>query len=555
MSEPTAGEIAFACMREFVDELARCGVDSVCISPGSRSTPLVLAFARHGGFRVFTHLDERASAFFALGRAKVLRAPVALVCTSGTAATNFFPAVVEASMSHVPLIVLTADRPPRLRGRGANQTIDQVELYGKYPRLFVEAPVPRAHPAAASEWRALARSAFAMAQQSTEPGPVHLNLPFDEPLIPTDAAVDLGASAPEPLEEIKTALPDLDEIASACDTERGLVVAGQLDHDASAILDLAERLSWPVVAEPTSGLRVPERALAAGQALLTHQDFSRAHQPDVVLQFGATPTSRPTQRLVATAGRLIVLGQRPADPDAKAWRTVVGPEAEIARALHEAANQNSQSTWTKEWLEADRSARASLDTFLDQVDEPFEPKIARNMTAALPNGSMLVVASSTPVRDLDFAMAPRDGLQVLANRGASGIDGFASKCLGVASTGTPTFALAGDLSMLHDTSGLIWAARERPGVTFVVLNNQGGGIFDLLPSAALPENEALFVTPHNVDLKALADAAGVAYARAEMIGDQVAVAPEWTTLIDVHIDRARAVQLRGELRATIERAL
>jgi len=233
---------------------------------------------------------------------------------------------------------------------------------------------------------------------------------------------------------------------------------------------------------------------------------------------------------------------------------VVGPEAQIAEMLTAESNHLSQSTWTKEWLETDRSARAALDRFLDQVEEPFEPKIARDMAAALPDGSTLVVSSSTPVRDLDFAMAPRDGLRVIGNRGASGIDGFASTCLGVASAGAPTFALTGDLSMLHDTSGLIWAARQKPGVTFVVLNNHGGGIFDLLPSAALPESESLFVAPHSVDLDALAQAAGVSYSRTDVIGDQVARPPEWTTLVDVHIDRARAVQLRADLKRVIDSA-
>jgi 2-succinyl-5-enolpyruvyl-6-hydroxy-3-cyclohexene-1-carboxylate synthase len=554
MSEPTLGDVAFACMAELVDELARGGVDAVCVSPGSRSTPLVLAFARHGGFDVRVILDERSAAFCALGRARATSKPVALVCTSGTATANYLPAIVEASQSGLPLIALTSDRPPSLRGTGANQTIDQRQLYGAYARLFVDAGVPRAHTHATEQWRALARQIL----RASSTGPVHLNLAFDEPLIPTGAEVDLGRRDLRPAQRSQTPVLNVGAVADALKSERGVVIAGQIANDAESVAELAERLGWPFIAEPLSGLRLPGRALAAGQALLADDRFAEAHTPEVVLQFGGTPTTRATQRLVDAAERLVVVGERAADPSRKATKTVAEPEGAVARALAGVVSQSGEG-WLDEWLAADGVARAALDAFLDTEKQPFEPRVARDVAAAVPPGATMVVSSSTPVRDLDFAMAPRDGLRVLANRGASGIDGFASTVLGIASApvggGAPTVALTGDLSLLHDASGFLWSARRAEPAIFVVLNNDGGGIFDLLPSAKLPEHESLFVTPHGIDLRALAEAAGVGY---ERLNDPVTLLqeePKTTMILDVPIDRARAVRRRKALKKAIASAL
>ena len=551
MPEPNAGDVALACMRELVAELHDGGVEAVCVSPGSRSTPLVLAFARHGGFDVRVVLDERSAAFFALGRARATRRPVALVCTSGTATANYLPAIVEASMSGVPLIVLTADRPPSLRGTGANQTIDQHQLYGGYVRMFVETGVPRAHVHAAKMWRTLARRALETAQT----GPVHINLPFDEPLTPTGADVDLGLPDPKPKQTDATPSYNVDAFGDLLRAERGVVVAGQIEDDADPVALLATHLGWPLIAEPLSNIRWPGRALAAGQALLGDDRFSEHHAPDVVLQFGRTPTSRPTQRFVAGAARLAIIGERPADPAKNAVQTLVAPEGAAARALTALVGETEPGPWAKEWNEADASARAALDGFLDAEKQPLEIRVARDVAAGVPSGTTLVVASSTPVRDLDFAMAPRDAVRVIANRGASGIDGFVSTVLGVASSGVPTVALAGDLSMLHDASGLVWAAGRGEPVTFVVLNNKGGGIFDLLPSAALPENDALFATAHDVELRALAAAAGINYETGVDLAVFLKEEPKATTLVEVPIDRARAVRRRKALKKAIASAL
>src|SRR5579864_1651222 len=550
MAEPTAGDVAFACMRELVDELYREGVEAVCISPGSRSTPLVLAFARHGGFDVRLILDERSAAFFALGRARATHKPVALVCTSGTATANYLPAIIEASMSSVPMIVLTADRPPALRGSGANQTIDQHQLYGGYVRMFVETGVPRAHVHAAKMWRTLARRAVETAQT----GPIHINLPFDEPLTPTGAEVDLGTTDPKPQQTLTTPAVNVDSFRDLLLSERGAVVAGQIDQDAHAVAALAEHLGWPLIAEPLSGLRTPGDALSAGQALLGDDRFAEQHAPDVVLQFGRTPTSRATQRFVAAAARLGVIGERPADPAKAAVQTLIAPEGAAARALIKLVSEND-GTWLKDWRDADAVARGALDTFLNAERQPFEIRVARDVAASVPDGTTLVVASSTPIRDLDFAMVPREGVRVIANRGASGIDGFVSTVLGVASAGTPTVALTGDLSLLHDAAGLLWAARRGEPVTFVVVNNKAGGIFDLLPSAALPENDVLFATAHEVDLRALAGAAGMGYETGTDLAAYLKQPPAATTIFEMPIDRARAVKRRKALKKAIATAL
>jgi len=319
VSEVTEGDVSYACMRAFVDQLAHHGVRLACIAPGSRSAPLVIALARHGGIDVRVHLDERAAAFYALGRAKATGEPAIVACTSGTAAANFLPAVVEASQGCVPLIVLTADRPPELRGTGANQTIVQPDLYGVYPRWAVDAPVPAVSEGAARAWRELAARAFTAAA-GWPAGPVHVNLPFREPLVPTGAAPDLGSDAAMSVELPRVPDPDPSDVAWLADevarTERGVVIATTLPHAAPSVSALARAAGYPFFAEPMSGLRTPGGALAAGQAVLSAAQLG---QPDLVVQFGPPPLSRASQALIAAARTFVVAEPhgRPAD----AWGT------------------------------------------------------------------------------------------------------------------------------------------------------------------------------------------------------------------------------------------
>lgn len=572
MSAPTAGDVAYACSSLLVDELARAGVSDACVSPGSRSTPIALALARHGGLRVHVHLDERSAAFFALGSSRATGRPTAVVCTSGTAAANLFPAVVEASLAAVPLVVLTADRPPEHRHTGANQTVDQIKMYGGFVRWFAEAGVPEARPGAARYWRSLGARAAGTAT-GRPPGPVHLNLPFREPLVPTGAAVELGPDAEgraggSPWERHTggVAMAGPEDVAALAEvieaSERGAIVAGALDGDAESVPELAERTGWPLLAEPGSGLRRPPTALAAGQALLTAQGFASAHRPDVVVQLGGSPTTRATQSFLAAARRVIVVdpnGMRP-DPDRVSSWTLRADPAPLAGALLGRVRPRPESAWLASWRDADAAARRAVDALLDSWDEPFEGRVARDLAAAVPEGSALVVASSMPVRDLDEFMAPRAGLRVMANRGASGIDGFVSTVLGVAASGVPTYALAGDLSVVHDAGAVLWAARRGADAVIVVVNNNGGGIFSFLPQAGLPEHDALFATPHDLQFSALAEAAGVGHARADRSGDLMpaverAASRGGVWLIEVPTDRARNAERHRRVRQVAASAI
>jgi 2-succinyl-5-enolpyruvyl-6-hydroxy-3-cyclohexene-1-carboxylate synthase len=561
------GDVSLACVSAMVDELVGGGLRHACVSPGSRSTPIALALARHPYVTVHIHLDERASAFFALGIAKATGRPVAVACTSGTAAANFLPAVVEASQTRVPMIVLTADRPARLRGSGANQTIDQAELYGRYVRWFVDAPLPA--EAAEDGWRALGGRAVSAALGTT-PGPVHVNLPFEEPLTPEGPKIagDGGAEPPNilaspPQTSGAPLAGDVDRAAIELASERGVVVIGSMPVPPLAAVDLAERLCWPVVAEPTSGVRLPGVALAAGQFLLGSGKWIDAHRPEVVLQLGATPTTRATQAFVASAARLIVVDRFHPDPDPEhraRWKLRADPDA-LAESLFPRLPAASAPTPLAEtWSRADAAARATIDALLDSWDEPFEGRVARDLAAAAPDGATLVVGSSMPVRDLDAFMAPRDGLRVLANRGSSGIDGFVSTTLGVAATGQPTYSLCGDLTLLHDAGSLLWSARRGLDAVFVVPNNGGGAVFSFLPQRVLPEHEELFTTPHGLDLGAICAAAGAGHVRIERAGQLVPAVERAATARGVHVievpsDGEHNVARHAEVQAAVDAAL
>ncbi len=567
-----SAEVSFACAWALVDELVRGGVRHACVSPGSRSTPLALALDRHPGVIAHVHLDERSSAFFALGLAKALREPVAVACTSGTAAAEFFPAVVEASQSRVPLILLTADRPPRLRGTGANQTIDQVELHGRYVRWFAEVPVPSSRSDAAA-WASTGTLAIEAARRGHlpddahvhPPGPVQVNCPFEEPLLPALDGATLHPSTPEPFERsfafADQHRPEIEQQLREAD--RGVIVVGILDRPQDRILDFGQSLGVPVLAEPMSGLRRAGRAMAAGQQLASVISERIDLAPDVVVQFGAMPTSRATQGLIAASThRIVVAGTDQLDPDPEGAATL-RVEAPGEAWIPEIVGTTSATNRTP-WLEpADAAVRSTVDGLLDSWDEPSEMRVARDLAAAIPDGGTLFVGNSMPVRDLDAFMAPRDGLRVLGNRGASGIDGLLSTALGVAASGSgPTFALLGDLSFLYDAGALLWNASRDIDLVVVVNDNAGGQIFAGLGQHTLPsdELERLFVTPHGVDLERLCSAAGAGHTRVERSSEFVAAldaaaAAGGLQVVQVSINADRDRARRAELREAVDAAI
>ena len=570
------GDVALACASLLVDELERGGVEHACLTPGSRSTALALAVSRQPRLRVHVHVDERSSAFFALGVAKATGRPAVALCSSGTAAANHLPAVVEAFMARAPLIVLTADRPPELRDTGANQTIDQLHLYGRYVRWFFDTGVPALHDGTARYWRSLGARAVA-ASTAWPPGPVHLNVPFREPLMPSGAAVELGADAAgradgAPWERVAHVVrtPDpkaIDALRTlTAASERIVIVAGTLRTVPESVYALCAARGWPLLAEPASGLRRGDRALSAGQLLVADDEFRNEHRADVVLQLGAAPVTRAMEAFVQGAKTLVAIDPDALQPDPSrqvALTIPCDPEAVAAALLDGVEPSHLDSAWSGSWRDADAAARRAVDALIDSWDEPFEGRIARDVAAAAPGG-ILVAGSSMPVRDLDTFMTPRDGLRVLANRGASGIDGTVSTALGVGEAGQPVTALLGDLALLHDASGLVWGGRRSHGLVIVVVDNDGGGIFSLLPQARLDpvEFEALFATPHGggIDFAALASAAGAGYrtvARAAELCPALrrAAAADGVQLVHVFVDRSRAVEQRAEVAHCVRAAL
>ncbi len=574
-SPPPAARFAEA----LVAALADGGLAQVCIAPGSRSAPLAAAFFRHEGIRCWSHVDERSAGFFALGLARARREPVALVCTSGTAAANFLPAVVEADLSRVPLLALTADRPPEVRDWAAPQTIHQPHLYGRHVRWFAEPPVPDGSRAGLRHARALAARALALAR-GRRPGPVHLNLPFREPLEPgplgscAEPAPAVrewpAADAPSPRQiELLTQLVQ--------QRERGVIACGPCDDPdlGEALVALARAAGWPILADPTSQLRcgphVASPVLAHGDLLLGDPGFRARRRPEVVLRVGGVPVSKGFGLWLEETQPERVLVIDPEEDFGDPWhrttdrvRAARAPLCEaVARRVRDSGRL--QSPWCSAFLEADARAAALVARRIDGAPELLEPMVVRALADALTEGARLYVSNSMPVRDLDaFLPASTRSLRVLCNRGANGIDGILSSALGAAAAGgAPTALLTGDLAFLHDLGGLLAARRHPIALTIVVLNNEGGGIFSFLPIAehgASVGFEELFRTPHGVDLSSACRAFGVnhvAVGSREHLATQLkeSLAAPRTTVLEVSVDRDDNTALQRSLRAELTSAL
>jgi 2-succinyl-5-enolpyruvyl-6-hydroxy-3-cyclohexene-1-carboxylate synthase len=550
-----------------VDELIRCGLREAVLAPGSRSTPLAMALwdrSAAGELRLHVRIDERSAAYLALGLAKASRRPVAVLCTSGTAAASFHPAVIEADESGVPLLVLTADRPPELRGTGANQAIDQVKLYGTAVRWFCDVGVPEPRTGMQGYWRSLACGAWAHAAGAAGglPGPVHLNLPLRDPLVPGADAAD--GPWPEPLDGRAGRMPwtafavapaRVPGVLELPWTERGAVVCGDGDYDAGPLLRLAGQAGWPVLAEPSSGARRGPNALRGYPFLLAWREFAAAHRPDVIVSAGRPGLSRGQLAFLRNPGagppaRHVVIAQGPgrwADPA----RTATDVVSEVRLA-----GRAGSGSWLGSWQRADAAASKAADEILDDT-ALSEPGLARDLAAALPDGALLWAASSLPARDLDRHMAARSGLRVMASRGASGIDGLVSSAMGAAlahaaAGGGPAVALLGDLAFLHDATGLVLGPDEaRPDLCLVVVNNDGGGIFSTLEQAAFQAPfERLFGTPHGAGLGHYARAAGLPYLLLERtvdLPDALRTAAGRLRIIEARTDRAGQAALRARL--------
>ncbi|QWF79860.1 2-succinyl-5-enolpyruvyl-6-hydroxy-3-cyclohexene-1-carboxylic-acid synthase [Amycolatopsis sp. CA-230715] len=545
--------------RVVVDELVRNTVSHVVLCPGSRNAPLSIALydaASAGRLRLHVRIDERGAAFLALGIAARTGRPVAVVCTSGTAAANFHPAVLEADRAGVPLIVLTADRPPELRSAGASQVIDQQNLYGNAVRYYDELAVAERRAGQNAYWRSQICRAWNAAYGEWRCGPVHLNVPFREPLVP-----DGGDDWFESLEGRAggarwTELPDYGALPAFVvpSARYGLVIA--CDSGVRAASEWAEAHGWPVVSE-TGGLGLAgDTAIGTGAWLLGVEDFIARHKPEQVLCIGRPTVFRQVQGVLSDPDVEVLLVRPDSD-----WPAPAHNVRQVGQWFAE-PTKPADPDWLPAWQRADAAAKAAVTTAIAEEPWPSGLRLAAELVGALPQDSLLVVGSSNPTRDVALAGGIRPDVLVHRNRGVAGIDGMVSTAIGAASVHRgPSYALLGDLTFLHDANGLLAGpVEERPDLTFVVLNDDGGGIFSLLEQGA-PEHSAsferVFGTPHGADLGALCAGFRVPHVLAETLTEfRAALRPQpGLRVVEVRVDRSRHRDLHARVRAAVSAAV
>lgn len=531
-----------------IDEWVRLGVRHAVVAPGSRSTPVALAIAERAELALHVVHDERVAAFIALGLG-IDGDPALLLCTSGTAAANFFPAVVEAGLSEIPMLVLTADRPAELRGVGAPQTIDQIDLYGRHVRWFSDAGV--SEHSGRDGWRPLAAKAWARSAS----GPVHVNLPFREPLM------GVAGELPAPMTSAASADPTqrVDPVPEGFDQQRGVILAGGSSGvDAGDVVELHSRTGWPILADPMSDLRGRSGVVTTADSLLRHDRFADDHAPDVVVRVGRPAASRVLAEWTARDGLVLVQVGGPGviDPAHN-----VAANCSIDQLLAARPVGATGTTWPARWRHAERSADAAIRETLRSFGELTEPAVARAVADHLPDGAVLTVASSMPVRDLEWFAG--GAARAHANRGANGIDGVVSTALGRAlaggSGGGASVVLVGDLAFVHDSNALAALPARGADLRVVVVDNDGGGIFSFLPqAAALPaaRYEQLFGTPIGSDVLGLARAHGVEATTVTTTADLVDhLGRPGPWVVRAPSDRQRNVEVHRALHAAVARAL
>lgn len=568
----------------FVDELARNGLRDVCICPGSRSSPLAISFARHAGIRKWTHLDERSAGFFALGMARNAGRPVAIVCSSGTASANFLPAVAEARYGLVPLIVLTADRPPDLVNWGALQTIDQTGIYGDHVKLSVNAEAKEVTTDSMAYIRTLACKVYATSSVSPE-GPVHINFPFREPLEPATILTDFPEKSAEghrdawhgrvngnpfALNSVYEKTPNMKDMKDLVNymsgADRGLIVCGPNYQTgfANLITNLASKLKYPIFADALSGVRVGSHdrsmVLDTYDGYLRDDDLSTLVSPDFIIRFGPLPVSKAlTQYLEKHKNAYQVLVDE-CDNWRDPFRVVskffnVSPVSFCEALTPLVNNEREHNTWSEWWIEANLAVRQAIERQIDSYECMFEGKVFSRLSNLIEDDTALFVGNSMPVRDLDtFYHTSSKSVNFFANRGASGIDGVVSSALGIAAAGARKVVLViGDISLYHDMNGLLAAKLHGLNATVVVLNNDGGGIFSFLPQADHTDFfEEYFGTPHGLNFRSTADLYDLNYSFTQDWNafDRAVTesfSSEGVSLIEIPGDRADNVELHGDV--------
>jgi 2-succinyl-5-enolpyruvyl-6-hydroxy-3-cyclohexene-1-carboxylate synthase len=540
---------------ELIAGLADAGVGLVLVSPGSRNTPLTLAAVAEPRVRDLSIRDERSAGFIALGFAKATGRPAAVICTSGSAAAHYLPAVVEANQSGTPLVVLTADRPRGLRGTGAPQTMDQVMLYGSHAKYFLDS----SHDGRTSGANAT------MAALEDPPGAAHLNVAFDEPLVPTEPVPSPPASTigVERLVWEPTGI-----IGSLAGKRVAIVASGRMRPGfGPAVAELARRLDAPILADPQASVTGPNVIGTSDLLVAAHDEDGRrlvteSLAPDVFVRLGPLPTSKPLWRWMETSAipQIHIESSRLTDPLGSASTTIVLDPTDV---LMSEPVPEAQTGYADEWRAFDRIASAAREAALDDLAFPNEPEVARSTADHAPHGAILWLASSRPIRDVDAFARRRDDRIVLANRGVNGIDGTISSAIGAALSGTPVVLLIGDVAALHDATALAEAAALEVPLRIVVVNNDGGGIFELLPQASSPvidrsDFERHWGTPHGLSLSAISRSFGLQAWRVDdrqALRDAVGAPIAGPELIEVITDRGRLVADHTHVRRSVADAL
>ncbi len=571
----------------FIDELARCGLRHVCICPGSRSSPLAISFARHPGIRKWVHLDERSAAFFALGMARYLNEPVALVCTSGTAVANFLPALVEARYSSVPLLVLTADRPPELVDWGALQTIDQTRLYGCYVKWSANMPPPDVTLPLMGFVRSIAGRALATATEEPK-GAVHLNFPFRDPLEPAAVPSDLPDSEVNLQNQIyqgrpegrpflrsvsvekRPLLDDIQRLASELTSiEHGLIICGPATDTTLAVkvVTLARQLGYPVLADCLSQVRCGPHdrssIIDCYDSFIGDGELTASLAPQVVLRFGALPVSKSLTGYLeqcSSARHILVDDMGWRDPfhiTSEIWHIGAVPFCETLSSFLKSRRVDGE--WSNRWHTLAETTRSTIRREFARIGEMFEGKVFAELVSLRPSDSLLFAGNSMPVRDMDtFVLSTELPVRFMANRGASGIDGVVSTALGASAVSSGRLVLVvGDISFYHDMNGLLAAKNCGLNATIVVINNNGSGIFSFLPQASYEDVfEHYFATPHDLTFRAAADLYGLHYCFAQdwetyIEAVKVSLAGTGTTIIEVPGERKLNVRLHRQIRDAI----
>ena len=502
----------------FVDELVKSGVEEVVVSPGSRSTPMAIMMAEHPHLKITVLIDERSASFYALGLAKTSKKPVAILCTSGTAATNYYPAIVEAHYSRIPLIVITADRPHELRDVGAPQAIDQIKMYGNYVKWFVEMSLPSCDKKLIQYVRTIAARATGTSISSPS-GPVHLNFPFRDPLVPDLHLPNLWThenGSECSIMETKMGRYTISEVEAQkfatmfSSKQKGIIVCGEMNCNTdyrNEVVELSKQLKYPILADPLSqmrsGLHDTESIIESYDALYKNEELVSQLKPEVIIRFGAMPVSKFLTQYIQKANCIQIVidgdgGWR--DPTLEATHMVHCDEKTFCEMVIEHIDEKMDNSWLQQHQKINTQAKDILVRHLDDVPL-FEGKVITELQSLLPHNAALFVGNSMPIRDVDtFFYCDNKNITILANRGANGIDGIISTAMAASNAFDQLVLVIGDLSFYHDMNGLLASKLLNLNITIILVNNNGGGIFSFLPQSKIEQHfETLFGTPLHMD--------------------------------------------------------